>query len=349
MQDLAIDSRQDSESGFVDLQQRQKLPARDDLTQYPGEEVSFGSNETSIVSRKIDNRIQETKPESDVGSSNSDDRREVLEEIRQQLDALTKSVEAGLQTDVGTVPDIRYPALDEQNSEISNERRLTVEIPELLESRRPVNEVGALSTGVEAVPSSNRVQSLTRTNQGDVRNTKLGQHELGIRHEPAIENFGNLESFSQARFNQHVSAAEDHLKAGRYYRAVDSFTLAAIYQPNNPVVLAGKGHALFAAGEYMSSALFLARALAVKPEYTQTKVDLAAMLGGSDKLAERIADVEQWLARSGLAQLQFLLSYVYFHAGRLNQAKQTIATVYEKMPDSSAVVALRTAIDQATK
>jgi len=73
------------------------------------------------------------------------------------------------------------------------------------------------------------------------------------------------------------------------------------------------------------------------------------MLGGADKLSERITDVKQWVARSGSAQLHFLLSYVYFHTGKLNQAKQAIAAAYEKMPDSPAVVALRTAINQAAR
>ena len=279
MEDLAIDSRQDSESGFVDSQQRQHLPVRDELSQYPGEEASYEPGEFSPVSQEVTNEIQDTKPKSDVGSVVSNDRREVLDDIRRQLDALTKSVEAGLQK-------------DDEKEELRMEN------------------------GEWRIPNSQ---------------------------------LENLESFSQSRFSKHISAAENHLKAGRYYRAVDSYTLAAIYQPNNPVVLAGKSHALFAAGEYMSSALFLTRALAVRPEYTQTKVDFAAMLGGADKLAERIADVEQWLARSGSAQLKFLLGYVYFHTGRLNQAKQAITAAYEKMPDSPPVVTLRTAINQAVK
>ena len=86
----------------------------------------------------------------------------------------------------------------------------------------------------------------------------------------------------------------------------------------------------------MSSALFLARVLAVQPDYAQVKVDLAAMLGGPEKLTERIADVEQWLARSGSAQLQFLLSYVYFRTDRLVQAQQAISAAYERMPHTPA-------------
>jgi len=227
------------------------------------------------------------------------EQREVLERIRQQLDALTRSVEAGLRDEAGnSMLDTRY---------------------EILDTRR----------------------------ESPIQNPPLGDEALRRRTpESGIE---NLESFSQAKFNEHMSAAQDHLKAGRYYRAADSFTLAAVYQPGNPVVLVGRAHALFAAGEYMSSALFLARALAIHPDYAQAQVDLAVMLGGADKLAERTADIEQWLARSGSGQLQFLLGYVYFHTGRLSQAKQAITEAYEKMPNSPAVGAMRTAINQAAK
>jgi len=207
-----------------------------------------------------------------------------------------------------------------------------------------MGEVGILSTvsSLDEIPSAGSGPELVEGRQREGPNLSANAERIEGPN-------GSLESFSQSRFNEHISAAEDHLKAGRYYRAVDSFTLASVYQPNNPVVLAGKGHALFAAGEYMSSALFLARTLTVRPDYMQTKVNLTAMLGGVDKLAERVADVEQWLARSGSAQLQFLLGYVYFRTGRLDRARQAIAAAYEKMPYSPAVGVMKTAIDQAAK
>ena len=142
-------------------------------------------------------------------------------------------------------------------------------------------------------------------------------------------------------------AAEANLKAGRYYRAANYFGLASMYRPDSPQALAGKGHALFAAGEYVSSALFLARALAVAPDYARAEIDFVAAVGGAGKLARRVTDVEQWLARSGSGELQFLLSYVYYRTGKLGQAKEAIDTAYEKMPNSPAVTALKASIDMA--
>jgi tetratricopeptide (TPR) repeat protein len=155
----------------------------------------------------------------------------------------------------------------------------------------------------------------------------------------------SLESLSQSKFNQHMLDAEEHLKAGRYYRAAGCFSMASVYQADSPLALAGRGHALFAAGEYVSSALFLSRALAISPEYLQMKVDLAAILGDENKLADRIADIEQWLARSGSSQLQFLLGYVYYRMGQLLRAKQAIDAAFEKTPQSPAVQAMKITID----
>jgi tetratricopeptide (TPR) repeat protein len=142
-----------------------------------------------------------------------------------------------------------------------------------------------------------------------------------------------------------MRAAEEYLKRGRYYRAADAYTLAAIYKPNDPLVYAGKSHALFAAGEYMSSALFLSRALEIFPEYARFKIDLVAMVGDKDKLESRITNAEKWLNESDATELRFLLAYVYYQMGRQPEAKKMIDAAFEKMPESAAVAALKEAID----
>jgi tetratricopeptide (TPR) repeat protein len=154
-------------------------------------------------------------------------------------------------------------------------------------------------------------------------------------------------SYSMDNFNKHMRAAEQYLKEGKYYRAEDTYTLASLYKPNDPLVYAGKSHALFAAGEYMSSSLFLSRALEIFPEYARFKIDLVAMVGDRDKLESRIGDIVEWIERSGSADLQFLLGYVYYQMGRVEEAKKAIYAAYEKMPNSRAVIALKNAIDSA--
>jgi tetratricopeptide (TPR) repeat protein len=155
-------------------------------------------------------------------------------------------------------------------------------------------------------------------------------------------------SFSEDRFNQNMRAGELYLKQGRYYRAADAYTLASLYKPGDPLAYAGKSHALFASGEYMSSALFLSRALQIFPEYARFKIDIVAMMGGRDKLESRVVDVEEWLGRSGGApELQFLLAYVYYQMDRLQPAKEAIDAAFKMMPQAPAVLALKKAIEDS--
>ena len=154
-------------------------------------------------------------------------------------------------------------------------------------------------------------------------------------------------SFSKDRFNQSMRSAEEYLKRGKYYRAADTYTLALIYKSNDPLAYAGKSHALFAAGEYMSSGLFLLRALEIFPEYAKVRVDLEYMLGDRDKIDNRIVDIERWYQKSSAVELKFLLAYVYYQMDRLEKARYAIDAVYESMPDAPAVVALKDAIYDA--
>ncbi len=156
-------------------------------------------------------------------------------------------------------------------------------------------------------------------------------------------------SFAKDRFNQSMRSAEEYLKRGKYYRAADAYTLALIYKSNDPLAYAGKSHALFAAGEYMSSGMFLLRALRIFPEYATVKVDLEYMLGDRDKIDDRIVDIERWYQKSGAVELKFLLAYVYYQMDRFEQATEAIDAVYESMPDAPAIAAFKDAIYDAVK
>jgi hypothetical protein len=174
---------------------------------------------------------------------------------------------------------------------------------------------------------------------------KRSQAEISAEANRIMGLHNSIESLSKSKFYQYMRDAEEHLMAGGYYHAASSYSLALIYQADNPLALAGRGHALLAAGEYVSSALFLSRALEVSPEYLRMKIDLVAILGDENKLQGRIADIKQWLARSDSGQLQFLLGYIYYRTGQLLEAKQVIDTAHEKMPELPAVRVMKITID----
>jgi tetratricopeptide (TPR) repeat protein len=176
---------------------------------------------------------------------------------------------------------------------------------------------------------------------------KLSGVALSVRAQSIRGKHKTFASYAKDNFNQHMLAAEQYLKEGKYYRAADTYTLASMYKSNDPLAYAGKSHALFAAGGYMSSALFLSRALEIFPEYARFKIDLVAMVGDRDQVESRIADIEEWIERSHSADLQFLLGYVYYQIGRVEEAKKAIDAAYEKLPDAPAVITLKKAIDSA--
>jgi tetratricopeptide (TPR) repeat protein len=194
--------------------------------------------------------------------------------------------------------------------------------------------------------SPSEVRGLSRR---DRAKAILGEHE-------------SFASYAEAKYHQHLRGGEVYLKQGRYYRSADAYTMASVYDAKSPLAYAGKSHALFAAGEYMSSALFISRAVEVFPEYVGrlkagggetagAELDLfklfapSLMVIGRDKLESRAADVELWQQKSDSAELQFLLSYVYYQMGRPGRAKEAIKKASEKMPDSPAVSVLKKAIE----
>jgi tetratricopeptide (TPR) repeat protein len=177
--------------------------------------------------------------------------------------------------------------------------------------------------------------------------------DLGeIEKETANATIGIHKSFateSKDKFNYYMRIAEGFLKTGKYYNAVDAYTLASIYKPDNPLAYAGRSHALFASGEYMSSAYFLARAINIFPQYVDVKIDLNAMIPDANRLESRIEDVRQWISRTESAELNFLLAYIYYQLDRGDLAAEAIKSSAEKLPDVAAVKALKQAIEKKSR
>jgi hypothetical protein len=161
-----------------------------------------------------------------------------------------------------------------------------------------------------------------------------------------LDMYKSFAAYSDDKFNWHMKAAERYMKQGRFYRAADAYTIATAYKPNDPLGYAGKSEALFAAGEYMSSALFLARAMEIFPEYAKVRIDLVEMVGDKDTVEKRILDTKEWFDRSQSAELAFLMSYVYYQMDRLEFARKSIEFAATKMPDSEVVKAMKKVIDE---
>ena len=197
-------------------------------------------------------------------------------------------------------------------------------------------------------PGTGLGQVGTGTSEVDKIN-QLPDKVLAERARQIMGPYKTPESFSQARYKTYMAQAQEYMKLGRYYQAANTFAQASIFDSKQPAAVAGRSMALFAAGEYVSSALFLSRAIEMSPDYVRSDLDFTAAMGDKDKLATRIADARECLERSCAPELEFLLAYTYYRMGRLEPAKQAIEAAEKEMPKSRAVKVVKEAIDAARK
>lgn len=145
-------------------------------------------------------------------------------------------------------------------------------------------------------------------------------------------------------FNEHMRNAEKCMKDGLYYKAADYYTLAYIYKQYDPLPYAGKGHALFAAGDFVSAAEYIAEAFERFPGFLKFKIDIVSLVGDKDKIENRLSDIEKILKTANSAELHFLLAYMYYELDRTDRAKEEIQAAYALTPNAPAVKMLKDAI-----
>ena len=212
-----------------------------------------------------------------------------------------------------------------------------------------LNEISSEKSPV--VTEANKPQITEELQPGEIEDANVGGFRSSLSKidtetaKAITEVHKTFAAQSKDRFNYYMKSAEEFLKQGKYYRAADAYTLASIYKPDDPLAYAGRSHALFASGEYMSSAYYLTMAINMFPQYVEFKIDLNAMIPDKDRLESRIADIKQWIDRTGSPELSFLLAYIYHQLGKDNEAAAAIDTAAEKLPDSKAVKTLKQAIE----
>jgi hypothetical protein len=281
---------------------------------------------------------------------------------RKSEPAKAGSKEEGLA--VGNEPDVRtllglrmerekQPAVETPESFGITAKGQGVDVYEQMKKQlfEPAVDVEGLTKGIEGIGKPAVEQALTSSGQRQAEPNKpatgtLSTGTSGIGRGGFTGVYESFAAFSDDRFNKHIRAAESYMKQGRFYRAADAYTLATVYKPDNPLGYAGKSIALFATGEYMSSALFLARALEIFPEYAKVRIDFIGMIGDKDTVENRILDAREWSTRSDSGELEFLLSYIYYQMDRMEFARIMIESAAKKMPDSAAVSAMKKAIDE---
>ncbi|TWT46106.1 hypothetical protein RAS1_25530 [Phycisphaerae bacterium RAS1] len=124
--------------------------------------------------------------------------------------------------------------------------------------------------------------------------------------------------------NDELLRAESSMEIGNYYEAAERYDAASRLDPGNPLPLLGKGHALLAAGDYLSASVFITRGLERFPDITKFTLDLTTLLGGGETVDIRRADMMRRLKEREDPRLRFLLGYLEYHSGSRESGLQSL-------------------------
>lgn len=173
-------------------------------------------------------------------------------------------------------------------------------------------------------PSAERIQALTdevaRAMAQDANMQRLAEREERQRQATAVAQellLRPLETFagrSKDEINRLLADAEALLKEQEYYRAVARYELACAAAPRNPLPMIGRGHALIAAGEYLSAVFWLTRGIERFEGVASFNLDLPRLIGNPDLLDRRRADLENVLDAREDYRLRFLLGYIEYYS-----------------------------------
>lgn len=163
----------------------------------------------------------------------------------------------------------------------------------------------------------------------------------------ALKNYPDYQHLAQARTADYIAVGERFLKQGQYYKAADAFELACVWDRDNTLLVLARSHALFAAGEYMSSSYYLGQALRDEPKLIDSRIDWAFLLDSRDSFEERLVELSTWQQRSNSPELALLMGYVLYTDDKLTRAKISAEYALDFMPDNPAARILVEAITGA--
>ena len=147
----------------------------------------------------------------------------------------------------------------------------------------------------------------------------------------------NFEARSRRQYQINMQKADELLQKGKYYRAADAYGLALVYDFTSGAAYQGKAHALFGAGEYMSSAYFLYQALTLDPKLAQSRTDLRKLFADEKKFPRRMKELNDWQTKSNAAELKFLQGYVLYQIGARDQAKTLLTDALMLNPTMTVI------------
>ena len=126
-----------------------------------------------------------------------------------------------------------------------------------------------------------------------------------------ISPYKSYREYARAKFSRYMRIGDAIMKDGRFYKAADAFTLAAIYTSEDPMPYGSRGIALFAAGEYLASMDYLQRAFDLSDVYAAKKIDLVSLIG-RETFDKRLSELITCCKASDISQFHLLASYIQY-------------------------------------
>ncbi len=280
-------------------------------------------------------------------SSRSDDLSQVLKQQMQKgmLNDATK-ISTVLNMMAKEASRSRDPELEKLKQEMQRDKP---------QAEQELNDNRYLTIRDQVLDELQKEQENAEQSKSEVPDKTKSELEAGKGAQPKQEGSGLLKehktfaNLAQAKAEQYIDAGMQLIGQGKYYKAADSFSMAAIWQPNNGLVYAGQSWALFNAGEFMSSAYYLERAIELNPNLAERKIDLSMLTADRDVYENRLLEASEWQKRSNSGELAFLMAYFYWQDDKLSKAQESIQIALTLMPEEPAVKALARAIGGQTK
>lgn len=203
------------------------------------------------------------------------------------------------------------------------------------------------SAAAEQKPASAPSQTTSPSASRSERTRRTEDFAAPAEERPARQGSIDFERFASGRSEEYLQLGESFLKNSQYYKAADAFELASLWDRKNPLLVLARSHALFAAGEYMSSAFFLSQAVEMEPKVLQGRVDWASLLDSRDAFESRLTELSTWQQRSNSPELALLLGYVLLQDGKITRARISAEYAHDMMPNSTAAEKLLQAVQAA--
>ncbi len=155
----------------------------------------------------------------------------------------------------------------------------------------------------------------------------------------------SFENLAAAKVAGYKTQAQQYMEQGRFYKADDNYRLVLVWNSEDAAAMFGRVMALFGAGSYMSGAFCAQELLVNSPEYALAGKKPAEILGGRDLLEDRMIELKDWQEKSSSEHLAFLMAYISYLDGKIENAGTALEAALAKMADSPAYNVLKQAVE----